>query len=95
MGRRRKQLDATDFYNWWLQKYHNTTVEEIMEKEPELAKTSDWYKKYAVTQEQHDEWYEWAVQTIMNHYHWKRDVARKEFCFAYLNIAPSVKKETD
>lgn len=95
MARKRKELNAADFYNWWLQKYHNTTVQEIMEKEPELAKTPDWYKKYAVTQEQHDEWLEWAIQTIMNHYNWKRDRARKEFCFSYLNIAPSVKTETD
>lgn len=94
MGRRRKELKADDFYNWWLQKYHNTTVQEIMEKEPELCATPEWYKKYAVTQEQHDEWYEWAIQTIMKHYHWSRKMAIRQFCFPYLNVAPTINKPT-
>ena len=95
MGRKRKELSESDFYNWWLQKYHNTTIEEIIEKEPELAKTSEWYKKYTVTEEQHDEWYQWAIQTVMKHYHWTKKEAIRRFCFAYLNVAPTVKKETE
>ena len=92
-----KRKDVTSEYimDYWLKKGHGIDVAWLIENEPELIKTPAWYKKYEVSQELHDEWYEWAVQTIMNHYHWKRDVARKEFCFAYLNIAPSVKKETD
>jgi hypothetical protein len=95
MARKRKELTDVDFYNWWLQKYHNTTIEEIIEKEPELAKTAEWYKKYAVTSEQHDEWFEWALQTVMKHYRWSKKIAKKQFCFDYLNVSPSIKKETD
>jgi len=90
MMKKRNELKQEDFYNWWLNKYHNTTISAIIEKEPELCKTTKWYKKYAVTQEQHDEWYEWAIQTIMKHYRCSRKMAQRNFAFDYLNIAPSV-----
>lgn len=86
----KKELKEEDFYNAWLQKYHGITIEELIEKEPELCKASEWYKKYAVTQEQHDDWYEWAITTLMKHYRWSRKSAQKNFCFEYLNLAPNV-----
>jgi hypothetical protein len=93
MPRKRKELNTADFYNWWLSKYHNTTVEEIMEKEPELCTTVDWYKKYSVSPEQHDEWYEWAINTIADHFRCSKKTAKRMFCFDYLNVAPSIKDE--
>lgn len=89
--RKKEPLKEEDFYNYWLGKYHNTTVQEIIEKDPELCKTSKWYKKYQVTQEQHDEWYEWAIKTIMNHHRCSRKRAQRNFMFDYLNLAPMVK----
>ena len=86
------RLTDTEFYNWWLQKYHNTSIEEIIEKEPELAKSREWYKKYAVTQAQHDEWYEWAIQRIAKYYGWSKKRATREFAFAYINVSPTVKE---
>ena len=64
---------------------------ELLEKEPELSKTPGWYKKYAVTQEQHDEWYEWAIGEICKKTRMKRKYAERSFAFDYLNLAPAVK----
>ena len=88
---KKKELSEEDFYNYWLKKYHNTTIQEIIEKEPELCRTDEWYKKYAVTQAQHDEWHEWAIQTIMKHFHYSRKSAQKMFVWDYLNVAPMIK----
>ncbi len=88
---KRKDLQEADFYNWWLNKYHNTTIQEIQDKEPELCKTSDWYKKYAVTQEEHDAWYEWAINTLAKHYKMSKKTTKRRFLFNYLNLSPSVK----
>jgi hypothetical protein len=44
-----------------------------------------------VTQEQHDEWREWLVQTIMKHYRMKRKVAERNMGLIYLNTSPMVR----
>jgi len=87
----KKRVEFTEEYfrDWWLQKYHNTNCKELIEKEPELCKTSAWFKKYAVKKEQHDEWYEWAISEVMKRYRLSKKRAQKEFCFAYLNVAPN------
>jgi hypothetical protein len=89
----KKPLDAEEFYDVWLVFCYGITVKELKEKEPELCKTSDWYKKYAVTQEQHDRWYEWAIDKVAKHYRWSKKVTRRHFEFNYLNLAPSVKED--
>jgi hypothetical protein len=86
----KKQLNQEDFYNYWLVKFHGITVRELMEKEPELIKTPDWYKKYAVTQAQHDEWHEWAIDVIAKYYRCGKKAARMKFVWDYLNLAPSI-----
>ena len=85
-------LTESEFYNAWL-KYHNTTIEELIEKEPELMKTVEWYNKYAVTQEQHDEWYEWAIKRLCSYYRCGRKYAQRSFTFNYLNLAPNIVKQ--
>jgi hypothetical protein len=92
---KRKELNAEDFYNAWLVKYHGITVKELMEKEPELVSTPDWYKKYAVTQAQHDEWYEGSISTIAKYYRCSKKEARRKFVWDYLNLSPSVKQDED
>jgi hypothetical protein len=84
------KLSSEYIMDGWLKPYHGITVDWLVKNEPELIKTPDWYKKYAVSQEQHDEWYEWAIQTIMKHYRCSRKMAQRNFAFDYLNIAPSV-----
>jgi hypothetical protein len=88
---KRKELKQEDLYNLWLQPYHGITVQELVEKEPELCATSEWYKKYAVTQAQHDEWYENAIALLAKHFRCGKKVAKRKFIWDYLNIAPSIK----
>jgi hypothetical protein len=87
-------LTEEEFINWWLEKYHNTNLEEVIQKHPEWKNedhSRDFYTTYAVTQEQHDEWYEWAIQRIMKHYRYGKKMAQKQFAFPYLNVSPTVK----
>jgi hypothetical protein len=85
------KLTQEEFYDWWLEKYFGINVKWLIENEPELIKTPAWYKKYAVTKEQHDEWYEWAVQRISKYYRYSRKTAERFFAFDYLNVSPTIK----
>ena len=87
------KLTQEEFYDWWLQKYHGISVKWLIENEPELIKTPKWYEKYAVTREQHDEWYEWAIQRIMKYYRYSREYTKKYFAIDYLNVSPTIKKD--
>lgn len=90
-----KRKDVTSEYimDYWLKKGHGIDVAWLIENEPELIKTPDWYKKYEVSQELHDEWYEWAIDTIAKSRRASKKYVKKLFAFDYLNLAPSVKKE--
>ena len=47
------KLTENDIINWWLKKYHDITIEEIMKDHPEYEEDSrEFFRKYAVTQEQ-------------------------------------------
>jgi len=91
----RKQLTEEEFYNAWLVPCHGITVQWLIDNEPELIKTTDWYRKYAVTEEQYNEWYEWAIQRMMKHYKWSRKMAVSNFTLAGLNVLPSIKKDAE
>lgn len=90
---KRKELNQEDIYNLWLEPYHGINVKWLIDNEPELIKTPEWYKKYAVTQAQHDEWYEKAIDLISKTNRCSKKFAKKNFCFDYLNLAPSIKTE--
>jgi hypothetical protein len=85
------KLTAEYIMEGWLKKYHGLTVQELMEKEPELVKTPDWYKKYAVTNEQHDEWYEWAISEMSKNLKVSKKTVKRMFAIEYLNLSPSIK----
>lgn len=91
----RKQPTEEEFINWWLKKYHNIDLTGVKKAHPEWMDepekhTRDFYRAYAVTQEQHDEWYDWAIKRIMKHYRMGRKRAEESFCFDYLNVAPNI-----
>jgi hypothetical protein len=90
---KKHELTEDYFRDWWLKKYHNTTCEEVVKKHPRLVKTFKWFAKYPCTQEQHDEWYDWAISEIIKSYHCSKKFAKRGFCFAYLNTAPNVKEK--
>lgn len=86
-----KRTDLTEEYliNGWMQKYHGLTIAEAYEKEP-WTDSHDFYKRYPVTQEQHDEWYAWALDIFAKTYKYKKSYVKTAFAFIYLNTSPSV-----
>jgi len=85
-----KKVSTEYIINGWLEKYHGIKIEQLIKSEPELCKTSEWYKKYAVTQKQHDEWYEWAVAEICKATKLSKKAVKRGFAFDYLNVAPGL-----
>ena len=89
----KKQLTTEEIMDYWLEKGHGISIKWLIDNEPELIKSPEWYKKYAVSQELHDEWYEWATAKIAKHYKWSQKFAKRQFAIEYLNCSPSVIKE--
>jgi len=89
----KKLLEQDFIVDWWLTKYHNITCDWLRKNEPELIKTLNWFTKYAVTQEQHDEWYNWAIDYMAKYYRRSKKRIKIHFVFDYLNCAPSIKKD--
>lgn len=87
----KKPLTSEELMGWWLLKYHNKTIEQVLEECPEASISPDWYLKYPVTKEQHDEWYEWVIDRIMKYFHITKKAAVRYFALPYINLAPSVK----
>ena len=87
----KKLLTQEFIMDWWLEKYHNISIKWILENEPELIKDPKWYKKYAVTQEQHDEWYNWAIDYMAKYYRKSKKRTKHDFVFDYINCSPSIK----
>lgn len=94
-----KKLTQDDLLNWWLEKYHNTNVEKVLIDNPDWdVHSKDWnsrtfYEKYPVTQQQHDEWYKWALDTFAKHFRLSKKQATRSFSFTYLDTAPSIIKD--
>jgi hypothetical protein len=87
----RKPLTWEMLIDKWLQDYHGTTLKYAYAAQP-WTDSRDFYARYPVTQEQHDEWREWLVKTIMKHYRMRRKVAERNIGLIYLNTSPIVKK---
>jgi len=88
-------MEAEYFLNGWLKPCHNITMTQVEESHPEWMKepqkhTRDFYNTYQVSQEQHDEWYIWAINEIAKKYRCSKKKAKHDFALAYLNVAPSV-----
>ena len=81
---KRKEISQEEIYNLWLEPYHGINVQWLIENESELIKTPDWYKKYAVSQSQHDEWYQKAIDLIAKTNRCSKKYAKKSFCWDYL-----------
>ena len=92
---KRKELTEEYVINWWLEKYHNTNLDQVLKDHPEWDDgenhSRDFYNTYAVTQKQHDEWHKWFIDTVAKTHGTSKKWARKNTCFDYLNVAPSIK----
>ena len=85
-----KEVDRNHIINGWL-KYHNLTVDELVKIETkEFLQSPEWFKKYAVTQEQHDEWVAWAKDYIHKETRLSKKMIEKGWWSVYLDIAPSI-----
>jgi hypothetical protein len=88
----KKQITRDEILNGWL-KYHNTTVEEVIKKHTtEELSSPDWFKIYEVTQEQHDEWQNWAKELIRKRYKYSKKMVDKGWWIVYFDNAPNIKK---
>ena len=93
------KLTTDDIINMWLEPYHGATIEQVtMERlgNPPREVTEEdnrwFYTTYAVTQEQHDEWYERAIELMAKKYRRSKKQIRRQFAMDYLNCAPEVNK---
>lgn len=91
----RKTVDEKDLVNWWLEKYHNTNIDKVLEENPEWKEnpqehTREFYEKYKVTQEQHDEWEKWAKEHIRKVTKYPKKMIDKGWWAVYLNCSPSI-----
>ncbi len=85
------KLTREELIELWLIPYHGLTVKELIEKEPaQFLKTDEWFKKYAVTKQQHDDWYDAAIKLITKRLRTSQKAAKRWFTLDYLDIAPSV-----
>lgn len=91
---KRKELRGDDLVNWWLSKYHNTTLDQIQKEHPELTDSYDFYTRYAVTQEQHDEWEKWAKEYVRKCTGYSKRLIERQWWSVYLDTSPMVIKET-
>ena len=98
MKKPNKSTVTTEYFlDWWLDKYHNTNPEKVLEDHPEWAEaieagkfdSREFYEAYPVTKEQHDEWHEWAISEVMRIFGYSKKRARQIFAFTYLNCAPN------
>ena len=91
-----KQVQQDELVNWWLEKYHNTDLTKILEDNPEwkenpLDHTRDFYNKYAVTQNQHDEWVVWAKGYVKKVTKCSNNFLEAQWPWIYLNTSPTIK----
>ena len=86
-------MTREDYLNWWLKKYHNTSVEEVIEThDKETLESPDWFKLYPVTQQQHDAWEKWARKQFKKEHRLTDKGVDRYWGFTYLDVAPYVER---
>ena len=76
-------------------KCHGLTVAQLIKKEPpEVLQSPEWFQKYAVTQAQHDEWYEEAIDLLKKRTRFSKKFIKRSFAFDYVNCAPDIINES-
>ena len=92
MGKRKEPLNEMDLIDLWMIPIHGLSIEEAFEEKP-WTDSRDFYSRYQVTQEQHDKWYDEAIDKISKYYRMSKKVVKKGFGFLYLNCSPMVINE--
>lgn len=94
----RKLVNSKELTNWWLEKYHNTNLDKIMNENPgwkdnPQEHTREFYAKYSVTSAQEKEWENWAKEYIRKISGMPKRYIERVWWSIYLNTAPSVINE--
>jgi hypothetical protein len=84
-----KELTLHDLINDWMVPYHGTTIEKAYEENP-WKESMDFYDRYPVTQEQHDEWNEKAKEKFSKHFKLSKKGLERHWPFTYLDASPKV-----
>ena len=87
-----------DLIDMWLEPYHGIKYEDVFKIHPEWEKhpadhVQDFYITYAVTEEQHNEWYSKAIDFLAKKLKKSKKFVKGQFMWIYLNVAPSIKIE--
>ena len=89
---KKTKLTLEILINHWMTKIYNTTIQEEQSKNPELFASSEWFKQYPVTQQQHDEW-EIEAKALFHKYVKEPKNCNSMFWgLTYLNSSPYIKK---
>lgn len=89
-----KTIERKILLDWWLQKFHNTTVDEVIATHSkETLENADWFKLYPVTQEQEDEWVKWAKSYIKRTLRMGNAMLERQWPYVFLDCSPYVKND--
>ncbi len=87
-----KTVNREILLNWWLQKYHNITVQEIIQKyDKETLMSPEWFKLFPCTKEQEQEWINWSKNYIKKTTKIDKYFLEKQWPYIYLDCSPYVK----
>jgi hypothetical protein len=91
-----KKVDPIVLIDGWL-KYHNTSYAQVLKENPEWEvnpheHTREFLNKYKVTQEQHDQWEEWAKAYCKKVTKCTKSYLNRAWGLTYLNVAPMIRK---
>ena len=92
---KQEKLTLDDVINWWLNKFHNTNLDEVLKKHPDWATDSEqytiiFYDTYQVTTEEYDMWDKWLTKALMKEFHLTKKGAERSKWMIVLNTAPTI-----
>ena len=91
----KRKVNTEELINWWLEKYHGTTLEKLKEKHPDRQWWDGFYQMFKVTQKEHDEWEEWAKAYTKKVTGIKGELFGRSWGWVYLDAAPAVMSDKD
>jgi hypothetical protein len=83
-----------EFIDMWLVPAYGITLKEVSAQHRE-DKDFDFYETFQVYPNEHDEWYEKAIAKVAKDNGWDIELAKNQFTWAYLDVAPRVKHENN
>lgn len=86
-----RTIDRTILLDWWLEKYHNTNVKQVIETHSkEVLEDPNWFKLYPVTKDQEEKWIKWAKSYIKRITRMNDAFLERQWPYVYLDCSPFV-----